>query len=89
MLDPVIYNCHVCQQSFGKWTELRKHTLTDHPIQCTVCNKTYTKPYALKIHIKEKHAKQFKVECEWPGCGSVLATVKENKMLDYFFQLIP
>jgi DNA-directed RNA polymerase subunit RPC12/RpoP len=85
----VLYNCSSCQQTFKKWTELRKHIQNDHPIQCTICNKVYTKAFNLKQHIKEKHIEQETIQCDWPGCDSVLETVSLCIYIIVILVLIP
>ncbi|PHZ11645.1 uncharacterized protein RHIMIDRAFT_238308 [Rhizopus microsporus ATCC 52813] len=79
-INPVLYHCNQCETVFKKWSELRRHIKQTHPIVCTICNKTYTKQNNLKQHIREKHSGDCSVQCEWPGCSSVLQSKRSYRI---------
>ncbi|KAG2199439.1 hypothetical protein INT47_011551 [Mucor saturninus] len=78
-INPVVYKCGTCTETFNKWSTLRKHMMTEHPFKCSVCKKAYGKKYNLKQHIKEKHMNMGVVTCDWPGCGADLKTKRGLK----------
>lgn len=55
-----------------------KHIAHEHPIQCSICKKTYSKRFNLKQHIKEKHMKEEEIECNRPGCEATLQNVRKK-----------
>ncbi|KAI8886185.1 hypothetical protein K501DRAFT_322050 [Backusella circina FSU 941] len=79
--NPIVYKCsrNNCDQVFKKWTELQKHVSLEHPSICTICNTTYTKRSTLKTHIREKHLEPIQIECEYPGCDSVLQSKRSYR----------
>ena len=85
------YECLVdgCEFVGSTWTEFQAHISSSHPPTCPVCNKTFTRTYGLKCHLKTSGHGQTedddeqvdlssrrKFPCEHPGCTKGFMSVR-------------
>lgn len=61
-----------CDEAFYKHQSLRHHVLSVHDksLTCTICNKTFPRPYRLVQHKLKFHGDFPKYQCDHPGCFS-------------------
>lgn len=59
-----------CDESFYKHQSLRHHLLSVHEksLTCTICNKTFTRPYRLAQHNIKYHSETPTYQCDYKGC---------------------
>lgn len=59
-----------CDESFYKHQSLRHHILSVHErsLTCTICNKTFNRPYKLAQHNLRFHSETPSYQCDFKGC---------------------
>lgn len=59
-----------CQESFYKHQSLRHHILSVHDksLTCTICNKSFSRPYRLAQHNLKFHSETPTYQCDFKGC---------------------
>jgi uncharacterized Zn-finger protein len=60
---------------------VRRRT-TPSPLQCTICLKTFSRPYNLKSH-QRTHTNERPYICLYPGCGKTFARPHDLKRHDF------
>lgn len=54
--------CKVCNKSFNRKDNLKRHTLTHNneaPLKCDICNRAYIRIDTLKRHFVDKHKSEY------------------------------
>ena len=66
--------CHKCVQVFPSKQKLKDHFEFQHAVKspCEICGKMVGPGKALRVHKHSAHAE--KVQCEFDGCGKILAS---------------
>ena len=60
--------------------------LAEKKFQCSVCNKTYTTPYAARRHVEAVHQEKKLICCQVDGCQehfSNYSTAKRHSLRDH------
>lgn len=70
------FQCPHCPEAFYKHQSMRHHILSAHEnsLICTICNKTFKRPYRLAQHNLKYHGDSPAYQCDNPGCFSNFKT---------------
>ena len=63
--------CQICNEPFNSITKLRKHTISDHQLDCKFCCSTFLQMQELKRHVLAVHEEEKKLKCD--RCDSKFA----------------
>lgn len=78
-VDPGLYRCTICIESFKKRNDLSRHVLTKHnddlPKQksCETCKLTFKTTFHLNRHNNTKHSNIKPFKCDQDGCQEAFA----------------
>lgn len=69
--------CDICERSFGREYDLKKHVEAVHlrlrPYECKTCGKRFGHKGTFNKHVRAVHLKLRPHRCPWPGCTLLFA----------------